>query len=295
MAETTTIARDPLADEPRTTRRLLVVVLVVVGSVVVLLANLAVWAKAFAYDTDEFVAALSPLADDKEVVDSVAEELTDRVMSLQGGDNKELRSLVDSTLREVLESPAFRTIFNEAVRVAHDQFVEFAGGDRDQAVLDLDDVLVRVDSILQGAGRDILSGQQIEKIDDIVVKTRGRLDTALTTVDWVEQGAIVLPIVALTLFGGAVALSPNRRRTIAQIGLGVVIAMLVTFLLIWLGRIEATDRVQGVYERAIEHVWNGVAKSLKEQTSWVLVLGAVVAASAWIVGRVTSRGEAAET
>ena len=282
---------DPLADEPRNGRRLLVVVLLVVGSLVALLANLAVWTKAFAYDTDEFVAALAPLADDKEVVDGVATELTDRVMDLQGGDNKELRSVVDAALRQVLESPAFRTIFTEAVRVAHDQLVEFAGGDRENAVLDLDDVLVRVDSILNGAGKDILSGQQIEKIDDIVVKTRGRLDTALKIVDAVERGAIVLPIVALTLFGAALALSPNRRRTLVQIGLGVAIAMVLTFGLLWLGRRDATDRVHGVYRRAVEHVWDGAVESLNTQTAWILALGAVVAAGAWILGRFTSRGD----
>lgn len=282
---------DPLADEPRTGRRLLVVVLLVVGSLAALLANLAFWTKAFAYDTDEFVAALAPLADDKEVVDGVATELTDRIMDLQGGDNKELRSVVDTALRQVLESPAFKTIFTEAVRVAHDQLIEFAGGDRESAVLDLDDVLVRVDSILNGAGKDILSGQQIEKIDDIVVKTRGRLDTALKIVDGVERGAIVLPILALTLFGVALALSPDRRRTLAQIGLGVAIAMVLTFGLLWLGRRDATDRVHGVYRRAVEHVWDGAVESLNKQTAWVLALGALLALGGWIVGRITSRGD----
>lgn len=264
------------------------VVLLVVGSIVALLANLAVWSRNFAYDTDAFVDALAPLASDKEVVDGVADELVDRVMALQGGDSAALRSLLDSTLREVLESSQFETIFTEAVRIAHEQLVELAGGDRQQVVLDLDDVLVRVDSLLEGGGRDILSGTQIEKIDDIVVKTRGRLDTALKIVDAVEKGAIVLPIAALTLFGVAVALSPNRRRTLARIGVGVALAMVVTVLLIRVGRIDATNRVTGVYQRAVEHVWDNVAESLYHQTAWVFAAGVVLAVAAWMVGRLTS-------
>lgn len=264
------------------------VALLVVGSIVALLANLAVWSRNFAYDTDAFVEALEPLATDKEVVDGVADELTDRVMALQGGDSNVLRSVLDSTLREVLESPQFVTIFTKAVRIAHEQLVELAGGDREQVVLDLDDVLVRVDSLLEGVGRDILSGTQIEKIDDIVVKTRGRLDTALKIVDAVERGAIVLPIVAVTLFGVAVALSTDRRRTLARIGVGIALAMVATVVLVRIGRIDATNRVTGVYQRAVEHVWDHVADSLYHQTAWVFAAGVVLAVGAWVVGRRTA-------
>jgi hypothetical protein len=271
-------------DRPR--RRLIVGVLLVVGCLAALLANLAVWARVFAYDSDEFVAALEPLASDEEVLDGIADELVDRVMGLQPGDDSALRDLVELGLHDVLRSDAFEPIFIEAVRVAHDQLVSLAEGDREQAVLDLDDVLGRLDSVLQGMGRDVLSETQIEKIDDIVVKTRGRLDTALRIVDAVEKGAIVLPVVAATAFAAAIAFSSNRRRTLAQAGMAVAVAMVVTFGLLWVGRGEVTDRVDdNVYSRAVGDVWDGVTASLKTQTGWILGIALAVALLAWGLGR----------
>jgi hypothetical protein len=149
-------------------------------------------------------------------------------------------------------------------------------------------VLTRLDDVLQGTGRDILSDEQIEKIDDIVVKTRGRLDTALRIVDAVEKGAIVLPVVAAAAIGAAIAFSSNRLRTLAQAGLGVALAMVVTFGLVRFGRVEVTDRVSNsVYSRAVGDVWDGVTSSLRHQTTWVLGIALAVAVVAWGAGRVT--------
>ena len=262
-------------------------VLVVLGCLAVLLANLAVWAKTFAYDEDSFVEALAPLADDEEVIDGIALELTGRIMSVQPGADPALRDLVGSTVHEVLSSSTFTTIWTEALRVAHTQMVR-AVAERDGVALDLDDVLSRVDSVIERRGRDILSGSTIERIDDIVVQTEDRLDLALHIVDLVERAAVVLPFAAVGLIGAAVVLAPNRRRRLAQAGLGVAVAMVVTVVLVWLLRIDVLRRVDGgPYRRAAEDVWEGVTRSLLEQTTWLFAAGLLVAAVAWAAGRLT--------
>ena len=261
-----------------TGRRALVAVLLVLGCVAVLLANVAWWARAFAYDESAFVDALEPLATDEELVDGIAVELVDRIMSVQPGDDGTVRSVVDGAVHEVLSSSEFRTIWSEALKVAHQQLVRFVD-DGNRVALDLDDVLTEVDALVSKEGRDILSGATIERIDDIVVTTEDRLDLVLTIVDTVERLAVV------GLFLAALVWAPSRRRTLAWIGFGVALAMVATVGVLWLLRLDVLGRIDdGVYRRAAEQVWEGVTESLLWQTAIVFGAGLAVGAGAWLVG-----------
>ena len=265
-------------------RRALVAVLLVLGCMAVLLANVAWWARAFAYDESAFVDALEPLATDEELVDGIAVELVERIMSVQPGDDGTVRSVVDGAVHEVLSSSEFRTIWSEALKVAHQQLVRFVD-DGNRVALDLDDVLTEVDALVSKEGRDILSGATIERIDDIVVTTEDRLDLVLTIVDTVERLAVVLPFVALGLFLAALVWAPSRRRTLAWIGFGVALAMVATVGVLWLLRLDVLGRIDdGVYRRAAEQVWEGVTESLLWQTAVVFGAGLAVGAGAWLVG-----------
>ena len=274
-----------------TGRRALTTVLLVLGCVAVLLANVAWWARAFAYDESAFVDALEPLATDEELVDGIAVELVDRIMSVQpgGSDGATVRAVVDSAVHEVLSSSEFRTIWSEALKLAHQQLVRFVD-DGDRVALDLDDVLTEVDALVSKEGRDILSGATVERIDDIVVTTENRLDLVLTIVDTVERLAVVLPFVALGLFLAALVWAPSRRRTLAWIGFGVALSMVATVGVLWLLRLDVLGRIDdGVYRRAAEQVWEGVTESLLWQTAAVFGVGLAVGAGAWLVGGRRSR------
>ena len=267
-------------------RRYLPVTLLVLGCVAALLANLAVWAKTFAFDTESFVDALEPLATDEDVIDAVALQLTDRVMSLQPGDDPQLEALVKGTLNSVLESSAFLEIWTQAARTAHKEFVRFASTSGGDSTLDLDDVLTKVDALITASGRDILSPAQIERIDDVVVKTQGHLDLTLRIIDGIERAAVVLPFVAIALFAAALLVADDRRRTLARIGWGVAIAMVATVGLVFVARRDVLGLVDDdVYRRAVADVWDAVVHSLFVQTAVVFAVGAVLGLVMWFARR----------
>ena len=70
-----------------------------------------------------------------------------------------------------------------------------------------------------------------------------QLVTAQRTVQLLDALVIILPILTLLLLIAAIAVSPNRRRTILQIGIGLAISMLVVFLLIKLIENRVTSAV----------------------------------------------------
>ena len=74
-------------------------------------------------------------------------------------------------------------------------------------------------------------------------------------VDLLQKLAWALPILMLLCFGGAVALSPNRRRTLLRAGLGVGAAIAVLLTAINLGRVPYL----GLFHRAVGREAGGAA------------------------------------
>jgi hypothetical protein len=293
--------RDP--DRSPRFRRVGAKVLLVLGCLALLLANITVWLRLTALDTDRFVGALAPLAQDRELNDALAIELTGRIfdevdvesrVAEAVGDDSGLivatvtrlaRGLVSDALRDVLESDAFAGVWERALRDTHRQALAVVEGDSADIALRLTDVLDRADRALEDLGFDVVDRRTVERIDDVVVaradqvKTAGRVVELLRTLSW------ALPLAAVVLLGLALLAAVDRRHMAGLIGVGAAVAMVVTFVALRIGRRVLFDRIDGdIARRAAGDVWTNALTPLFRQTAALLALGLVVATAAWLLG-----------
>lgn len=284
-------------------RRIGAKALLVVGCVVLLVANLTVWLRLTALDTDRFVSALRPLSTDTEVQAGLAVALTDRIVEgvdVQGrvetalpNDNPLIvatvtrlaRSLILDAVTTALESDAFATVWTRALERTHRRALQVIDGADGSIALELTGVLDRADAALEGRGLDLFDQATIDRVDSIVVARSDQLQTAKGLVDLLRTLAIALPIAAVVVFGLVVLLAPDRRRAAALVGVGAVVTMVVTAVALRIARRVVLDEVDGTLKRhAVDDVWGGLASPLVRQTVVIAALGLLLALGAWLAG-----------
>jgi hypothetical protein len=307
-AATATTAAPPPANDMTVrggrTRRWLAWTLLVLGCLVLLVGNVAVFARTFLFDTDTFADALAPEQPDEDVIAGVADALSDqivnaadvqeRIQELTPRDNALVaatvadgaENVIDDTVRAVLQSDPFRAVWRDVVVRAHDRFVVLIeDDDRQPVLLDLRPAVERVDQRLEDRGIDVIDDGVVNEVGEVMALRRSQVDDLRGTVDLVRRLVIVLPIVAIVLIAAAVALATDRRRMLARAGVGVVIAMFVTALALRIARRTVIDRVEvDVRQQAVDSLWDRLFETLFQQTAALAAIGLVVALGAWLAG-----------
>src|SRR4051795_1224327 len=146
-------------------RSLLAVVLIVLGCVLAPVAGLSVWIHNQVSNTDRFVRTMSPLVDDPDIQAALTNRLTDTVfqyVDVQGiadqgvaalesaglparlGDRLEgltptlaaaVTSFVHGKIAELVASPQFAAVWDQALRVAHTQLNTILSGNSKAVVV----------------------------------------------------------------------------------------------------------------------------------------------------------------
>jgi hypothetical protein len=285
-------------------RRWLAWVMVVLGCLVLLIANLAVFARILVFDTDTFADTLAPEQPDEEVIAGVADALSDqivtatavqdRIQELTPRDNalvaatvaNAAENIIDNTVRTVMHNDRFRDLWRSVVERAHGQFVALVEGDTRQPVmLDLRPAVEQVDQSLEDRGIDLIDDATIDEVGEVVALRRSQIDDVRETLDLAKSLVIALPIAAIVLIAAGVVLAPDRRRMLARAGVGIVVAMVLTAVALRIVRRVITDRVE-VDERrqAVESLWSRLFETLFQQTAALVALGLVIALGAWLAG-----------
>jgi hypothetical protein len=279
-------------------------VVLVLGCLVLLIGNLAVFARIVILDTDTFADVVAPEQPDEDVIAGVADTLSnkivtstnvqDRIQELTPRDNELVaatvanaaENLIENTVHAVLRSEQFRGVWHGVVARAHERFVALVeGDDREPVLLNLRPAVEQVDRRLEERGIDLIDDATLNDVSKVVALRRSQIDDVRETVDLVRRLVVVLPIAAGVLIAAAVALAPDRRRMLARAGVGIVIAMVVTGLALRVVRRVITDRVEiDVRRQAVESLWGRLFETLFQQTAALAVLGLVIALGAWLAG-----------
>jgi hypothetical protein len=284
-------------------RRVGAKVLLVLGCVVLLVANVVVWARLTALDTDRFVAAVGPLSSDRELTDALAVELTDRILeqvdvrqrveAALSDDNplvvsiasRLARTLVEDALRTVMASEQFDRVWTTAVREAHERALQVIDGADGSVAIRVTDVLQDADDVLSDRGLDVIDSTTIQRIDDIVVTSSERLQQVQQGVSTLRTLAVVLPVATVVLLGVAVLLAVDRRHMLALVGVGVAVTMVVTFVALRIGRRVLSEQIEDATARmAAGDVWTNALTPLFRLTAALLALGLLLALGAWLLG-----------
>jgi hypothetical protein len=248
--------------ERRVATLLLVVYLFAIG-----LAVPAVWARNQIFDTERFVRTVAPLAEDDDVKEAVVQRVSTSVSSavassdfLTEGDRDVLAAVlpavtlnaVESVTRNVVYSPEFEPLWEDAARALHAGFEALLTGgespyfssENGQVAIELSPIVAKVTDEL--ATRGINVTPQSSNLQFVLFES-DELASLQSITEYIEELAIILPIVALVALVGYLLLSPNRRGAlvVASLGLAVMMAAVLVFIIFdrWLYQRALDDSV----------------------------------------------------
>lgn len=222
-------------------------ILVVLGF---LLAAPAVAALALVGEvTDEqaYLDAVTPLADDPGIQQSVAGQIT------QALDAKGLPEAARPVVKEHVDSfvagPEFKQLWVSVNKEAHPQVLAMLRGEDsgslsvkdDAIVLDLGDVTQQLKQKMVAEG--VPFAAQIPAVDaSVQLLSRPAVRQIVPAFDALETMSVWLPILVVVFLVGGVLISARRGRTMIVGGVGLVLMMLLLVLAVFLLRSEVSAR-----------------------------------------------------
>jgi hypothetical protein len=303
---------------------LLASVLITVGALVAPLAVVASWARVALSDTDRFVAAYAPLADDEDVqayvtdqaVTAINEQIdlpqitadvvdgitqlgtgpaaTRALELLKGPAATGLQSLIENGVSRFVASDAFANVWATALRVSHTQILAVMGDDPD-GVLTVDDqgaIGVQLAPIIDAAKAALLDqgiglASQIPTIDrTVVVAQVDALPTAQLAYAVVVALGSWLPWVVILLLAAGVLVARRRSRSLIWAAVALALSMVLTLAALAVGSVASLSAIDArvVPPDVTALLYDTVVGDMRGTAVSVLVLAIVVAAVAWLAG-----------
>lgn len=264
----------------------------------------------------------------------VADALPPRVRPLTGPVVNALRGYVVDRTTAVLDSEAASRLWVSANRFAHDEIISLLSGDTVSVTVAGGEVRLNLLALIDGVlsvieqqssgllGRPVSlpSAEELaaqapdaararleealgvtlpEDFGSVVVLRSNALESAQTAFRLAERAVALLVLVTLILICGALLVSVNRRRTLAQLGLGSFLALLIVRRLAFRVEDDIVGLIPPRSEAAARTLVDAFIQDLRAFTTPLFVIAALVAIGAfawgrreWIAGRAAAIGRA---
>ena len=263
--------------------------LLVLSGVLVPIGVIAAWADSTIYDSATFSRRAVQLLDSSSVRREVAERLTEQLARAGNEQAIAFRPAAILAVEAVVDTDTFRSIFRTAIRQTHESLIDGLGG---AGGLDLSDSFALVSASLEqrsassttkagGAGLGRSLADVTRRADQLHI---WELD------DVIELTALIGIIGGIVLAAAAIALSRDRRRTVARVGWMLVIDGLVIVALLKGLRIYAGQRIDGAeLSEAVQGALARATADLDTAGFWIMGYGIVTAAAAGALGGAAAR------
>jgi hypothetical protein len=298
------------APRPRRRHRGAIYALLVAGTVSAILAIGAIWVSRQALENDNWTETSSKLLEDDEIRAALGAYLVDRLYAevdvqaelraalpprsqpLAGPAAGALRNLAERAADEALQRPRVQALWENANRAAHEQLLRVLEGGGDRVSTEGGVVTLNLGLILQNiAERTGVGGRAIDRLGaesaQIEILRSDQLEVAQDVADGLKPLALVLTLLALACYGGAIALAGDRRReTLRAAGFGFVIAGALILLVRGLAGgavVDALAKTEAV-RPAVESTWDIGTSLLVDVASATIVYGIVFIFAAWLAG-----------
>jgi hypothetical protein len=291
---------------PNRARTWIATALVVVAAIVASAANVALWARDTALDTDTYLDTVVPLVSDEELTEAVAERLTDLLFDnvgaealaaqflpdgvdglagLVGPADDLLRPFVVEQVEAVLRSGRVADLWELVNREAHELFVDALTGrseylrvDGDRVVLDLSPAVEALGDQLAEWGLGFADRELPDGVSEITVFESPEIGDAVDAIDRLDRLATVLPLLAVVLVVAGVAIAPRRARALGWGG----VALAASSVVLLVGQVVVGDWALGsitepIAELAGRSLWSIAGGRLAARTAVLAALGAAVA------------------
>jgi hypothetical protein len=291
-------------------RRTFSTALVVVGGLAGVLAILAVWVSRQALETDQWTKTSSELLQDQAVqaavsgylvdqlyanVDVAAElraALPERAQPLAAPAAGALRNAAEEVTDRALDRPRVQAAWEGANRQAHEAFVnvvegggEVVGTQEGVVTLDLKALLDQIAARIGVGGR--VAERLPESAATIEILRSDQLSAVQSIGDALKPLAVVLVLLALACFAGAIALAPGRRReTLRACGIAFVLAGVAALVVRKLAGQAIVDDLAttAAMEPVVESTWRIGTSLLVGVAVATMAYGALAIAGAWLAG-----------
>jgi hypothetical protein len=286
-------------------KRIAAATLLVVGTLLWSAAIFGVWAQRQALNTDNWVATSSRLLENDEVrtalavtlvdrlydTDAVTQRLRDtlppRLQPLAAPGANALREVALRNAPRILGTAAALKAWKAANRGAHRSFLALvdgrlaAGG---EVNLDVKGLLT---TVAKGTGLPAGATDRLPpNVATVQVLKSDQVKTAQQAVSLFRDGLWVLVILAVASFGAAIALSSERRHTVATVGICVMVAGIAVLAV---RRVAGAWLVGALADAPNAHavagdVWDIATSLLVDAAQGSLLFGLIVASGAWLAG-----------
>ena len=260
-------------------RRIASRALVGLASIAMLLALVAAYARQTTVDSDQFANRATAALQDQSVRSLIAQKVTDEVVLKNKADLVAARPIIESVASEIVGGRAFRGLFRTAIRDVHRALFK---RDQNTVTLTIADVGTVLAAALQEVRPALANEVQSTERVEVVRKNIGSLSATLADIaERVQILAILLILLSLGLVAGALIVSPDRRDTVIELGLGAAAAGGVLIVAYAIARSAVSNRLDTPEEQAAARAVSDAFLGDLRSSAWILAgAGAVLAAAA---------------
>jgi len=242
-------------------------VLILIGVVLVALSISALWLNRTIMDENRFVDTFSPLAREVSIQDWVAttstqaifdnvdiegyvkqalEPLPPQAMMLATPITNAVQNFISEAATKIVRSDQFATVWDKSLHITHKAFIA-AISDKTSGVITKEGGVVTLDvSLLVDEIKAALADKGLGFVQNInlpistsqitLVDSQALADFS-AAIKLLNATAFVLPLLALVLLSGGIAIAANRRKAVLWMGVGIVVLTIIPVQAIYLGEI----------------------------------------------------------
>jgi uncharacterized membrane protein HdeD (DUF308 family) len=261
------------------------VVMLVIGAVLLIAGTVAFYAREQIVDREAFANRAVAALDDDGVRTIVGREIVIYLAERGSADLAAARPLLESVVDTLIQTEPFQRVFRSAAAEANRVFFV---RDKENVLLDLGDAAQIVEFGLRSVSPNLAKQLPDDlKPNLLALKDSEVTGTTLRVADNVRTFGIVLPLLALLLLVGAVAVAPDRRVAVLRAGIAVGAAGAILLVALVVLQARTLAGVYGEDEVTDEEVRNAVSglfdAFLGDLFTWALLLallGVAIAAAA---------------
>lgn len=261
------------------------IVLAVLGALVLLAGTVAFYVDQEVVDREAFADRALVALEDDGVRTVVRGQIVVGLIDRASGDLVAAQPLLESVVDVVIDSEPFRAIFRRAALEANRVFFV---REKQNALVDISDAAKLVELGMRSVSPKV-AAEIPEDFDSELAALRRRdfAGQSLAVAEDARRLGVVLPIVALVLLAGAVAVAPDRRIGVLRAGVAAGTAGAVLAIVLIVLRTRTLAGVYGEDELTDEEVRDAVRGLLDafvgDLITWALLIalgGLVLAAAA---------------
>ena len=261
------------------------VVMLVIGAVLLIAGTVAFYAREQIVDREAFANRAVAALEDDGVRTVVGREIVIYLAERGSADLAAARPLLESVVDTLIQTEPFQRVFRAAAREANRVFFV---RDKENVLLDLGDAAEIVRFGLRSVSPNLAKQLPSDLKPDLLALNDSEVTgTTLRVADNIRTLGIVLPLLALVLLVGAVAVAPDRRIAVLRVGVAVGAAGAILLVALLVLEARTLAGVYGEDEVTDDEVRSAVAglfdAFLGDLLTWALLLallGIAVAAAA---------------